>query len=161
MKIDGLRQLIKGIVSEMMDTMDSSLLNEDYHFSHKEYRMHEGTKEIVAMFEDNSKLKFEIHFRENRAELRDKWRHKAMTTWKSLANELHGDVQLSDACNPIQKTWKECFSEALKDPKMKDFIRTNNHQRVFPEVHPDKGYPAEVQGKPQPVMDCVNFTPRK
>lgn len=129
-------------------------LTEDYHIHHKEYRLYEGHKKIVAVFEDNSRLKFEVHFRDNHGEDKEKWRHKAMTTWKSLANELHGDVRLSDALNPIQKSWKECFSEALKHPKMKDFIRVNKHQKIFP----DKGYPTCVQGKPQIVTDPVNFT---
>lgn len=132
-------------------------LTEDYHFHHKEYRMYEGHRSIVAIFEDNSRLKFDVHFREKRGEDKEKWRHKAMTTWKSLANEIHGDIRLSDALNPIQKSWKKSFSEALKHPKMKDFVRINHHQRIFP----DKGYPASVQGKPQPVMDAVNFTPRR
>jgi hypothetical protein len=132
-------------------------LAEDYHFHHKEYRMYEGNRNIVAIFEDNSRLKFEVHFRDRRGPDREKWRHKAMTTWKSLANEIHGDIRLSDALNPIQKSWKQSFSEALKHPKMKDFVRVNHHQKIFP----DKGYPAKVQGKPQPVMDPVNFTPRR
>ena len=131
-------------------------ISEDFHHHHKDYRLYEGNRHIVAVFEDNTRLKFEVHFRNNRGEDKEKWRKKALTTWKSLANEIHRDVQLSDAFNPMQKSWKESFSEALKHPKMEPFVRINKHQRVFP----DKGYPAEVQGKPQPVMDGVNFTPR-
>lgn len=106
-------------------------LNEEYHFHHKEYRVYEGNRKIVALFEDNTRLSFEVHYRHNRGEDKDKWRHKAMTTWKSLANAIHSDVQLSDACNPIQKPWKQCFEEALKHPKMKEFVRDNHNQRVF------------------------------
>jgi len=129
-------------------------LNEEYHVHHKEYRLYEGNRSIVAIFEDNTRLKFEVHFRDNRGEDKEKWRHKAMTTWKSLANEIHGDVQLSDALNPIVKAWKECFQEALKHPKMKDYVRLKRHQKIFP----DKGYPPCVQGKPQIMTDPMNFT---
>lgn len=110
-------------------------LTEEYHVHHKEYRLYEGNRKIVACFEDNSRLKFEVHFRNNNGLDREKWRHKAMTTWKSLANEIHGDVQLSDALNPIQKSWKDSFAEALKHPKMKDYIRDNHHQRIFDPVN--------------------------
>ncbi len=156
MKTTEIKKLLKHIVSEIVDTMieDKIILNEDFHHYHKEYRLFEGSKEIVAQFDDNSQLKFEVHYREHRREDKDKWRRKAFTKWKSLASKLHGDVQLSDACNPIQKTWKECFAEALKSPEMKEYIRDNHHQKVFQ----DAGYPASVQGKAQPVIDPVNFT---
>lgn len=110
-------------------------INEDYHFHHKEYRLYEGNKKIVAVFEDNSRLAFEVHFRDIRGIDKEKWRKKAMTRWKSLANELHRDVPLSDACNPIQKSWKDCFAEALKNPEMEEFIRDNPHQKVFGSKH--------------------------
>mgnify|MGYP007128603986 CR=1 FL=1 len=129
-------------------------INEDYHFHHKEYRMYEGNRHIVVAFDDNSRLKFEVHFRDVRGQDREKWRKKAASTWKSLANELYRDVPLNDALNPIQKSWKECFQEAMKDPKLKPYIRNNHHQKVFD----DKGYPKSVQGKPQACIDPVNFT---
>lgn len=131
-------------------------LTEDFHHNHKEYRMFEANKHIIAIFEDNTRLKFEVHFRNMHGADRDKWRRRAFTTWKSLASKLHGDVTLSDVCNPIQRDWKDCFKEALKDPKMKAYIRKNPHHRVFE----DKGYPSSVQGKAQPCVDPVNFTPR-
>lgn len=106
-------------------------LNEDYHHLHKEYRLYEGNKHIVAAFDDGSRLSFEVHFRNNHGEDRDKWRRKAFTTWKSCANELHSDVELTEVGNPVEKSWKECFKEALKHPKMKEFIRSNHHQKIF------------------------------
>ena len=139
---------------EYYDEADGENLNEDYHFHHNDYRMYEGTREIFAVFEDNSRLTFEVHFRNAHGEDREGWRKKAMTTWKSLANELHRDVQLSDACNPIQKSWKECFEAALSHPKMKGYIRAHPHHKIFD----DKGYPSSVQGKAQPCIDPVNFT---
>jgi hypothetical protein len=131
-------------------------INEDYHFHHKEYRLYEGNRHIVVAFDDNTRLKFEVHFRNARGVDKEKWRRKAMSTWKSCANELHRDVPLSDALNPIQKSWKECFKEAMKNPKMKPYIRVHHHHKIFD----DKGYPAAVQGKPQAVVDPVNLTPR-
>jgi hypothetical protein len=110
-------------------------INENYHYLHKEYRLYEGNKHITAIFEDNSKLALEVHFHNNHGEDKDKWRRKAFTTWKSVANELHGDVQLSEVGNPIQKSWKECFKEALKHPKMKDYIRRNDQQPIFDPVN--------------------------
>lgn len=131
-------------------------INEDFHHSHKEYRLYEGNRHIVAVFEDNSRLKFEVHFRNNRGEDKDKWRRKAFTKWKSLASEIHNDVQLTEVGNPVQKSWKDSFKEAMDHPELKEFIRKNSHQKVYP----DKGYPASVQGKPQACIDPMNFTQR-
>ena len=129
-------------------------LNEDYHHLHKEFRLYEGNNKIVAIFEDNSRLSFGVHYREKHGMDREKWRRKAFTTWKSLANEIHSDVTLSEVGNPIQKTWKESFQEALHHPKLQEFIDKYPTQNVFE----DKGYPSSVQGKPQICMDPVNFT---
>lgn len=104
----------------------------NYHHFHNEYRLYEGHNKVIAVFEDNSRLSFKIHYRDNHGEDKEKWRKKACTTWKSLANEIHGDVQLSDGCNPIQKSWKESFEEALNHPKLKEFIITYPHKKVFP-----------------------------
>jgi len=133
-------------------------LTEDFHHLHKEYRLYEGNSHIVAIFEDNSRLMFEVHYHNNHGEDKEKHRHQAFTTWKSLANEIHGDVQLNEVGNPIQKSWKKCFKEALKHPKLQEYIRKPEHQRVFDDD--DKGYPTKVQRKPQPCIDPVNFTPR-
>jgi hypothetical protein len=129
-------------------------LMEDYHHLNKEYRLYEGNSHIIAVFEDNSKLKFEVHYHNKHGEDREKHRRRAFTTWKSLASEIHGDVQLSNACNPVQKSWKDSFKEALEHPKLQEYIRQPYHQRVYD----DKGYPKSVQGKPQAVIDPVNFT---
>lgn len=123
-------------------------INEGYHHLHKEYRLYEGNRHIVVIFEDNTRLKFEVHFRNMHGEDRDKWRHKAFTKWKSLATKLHNDEQLDDAYNPIVKSWKECFKKALKDPEMKEYIRSKPHQRVFDNK--------DIA----PTFDPINFTPR-
>ena len=133
---------LKNLIRESI----KEVIAEDYHRYHKEYRLYEGNKHIVAIFEDNTRLSFEVHFRNNRGEDKEKWRRKAFTTWKSLANELHSDVQLTEAGNPVQKSWKKCFQEALKDPKLQEFIRSKPHQKVF-----------DVS-KTAPVVDPINFT---
>ncbi len=130
-------------------------ITEDYHFHHEEYRMYEGNRHAVVAFDDGSRLKFEIHFRNAHGIDKEKWSKKAVSTWKSCANELHRDVPLSDACNPIQKSWKDCFTEALSDPRLKPYVREK-----FEKLFNDKGYPPKVQGKPQTVVDPVNLTPR-
>ncbi len=121
-------------------------LTEDYHHRHKEYRLYEGYNKIIAVFEDNSRLFFEVHFRDKRGEDKEKWRRKAFTTWKSLANEIHSDVQLTEVGNPVQKSWKASFEEALKHPKLNDFIREPHHQKVFDDKNTAS------------CIDPVNFT---
>lgn len=107
------------------------VLTEEYHRYHKEYRLYEGDKHIVAMFEDNSKIAFEVHFRNNHGEDKYKWRERACSRWKSLANKIHSDVQLTNGGNPIQKSWKECFEEALNHPDLQEFVRKNIHQKIY------------------------------
>lgn len=121
-------------------------INEDFHHLHKEWRLYEGNRHVVAIFEDGSKLSFEVHFRNKHREDREKWRHRAFTTWKSCANEIYHDTELTEAGNLEIKDWKSCFKEALKHPKMKDFVRTAKHSRVFDNT--DKA----------PIYDPVNFT---
>lgn len=121
-------------------------LHEDFHHLHKEYRLYEGNRHIIAIFEDGTRLKFEVHFRDKHGPDREKWRHRAFTTWKSCANEIHGDVRLSDACNPIQKSWRQSFKEALKHPRLQEFIRHSPHHRVF------------GKNEVEPIYDPVNFT---
>jgi hypothetical protein len=74
---------------------------------------------------------FEVHYHDKHGEDRDKWRRQAFSKWKSVANEIHRDVQLTEVGNPVEKTWKECFQEALNHPKLKDYIRKPHHQKVF------------------------------
>lgn len=151
-----IEKLIKHIVEQTLNIMQKDAVNEDYHHLHKEYRLFEGNDYIMALFEDGSRLQMDVHFRNKHGEDKEKWRHRAFTTWKSAASKLHNAKELTEAGNPIQKSWKECFEEALQDPKLQEFIRNKPHQRVFD----DAGYPASVQGKPAPCVDPVNFTPR-
>jgi hypothetical protein len=132
-----LKTLIKESILEV--------LSEDYHRYHKDYRLYEGNRHIVAIFEDNTRLAFEVHFRNNHGEDKELWRERACSRWKSLANKLHSDVQLSEGGNPIEKTWKECFEEALNSPELKEFIRKSPHNAVYRDEN-------------APVIDSVNFT---
>ena len=109
-------------------------VTEGFHHLHKDYRLYEGHNHIVAIFEDNSRLVFEVHYHDKHGEDRDKWRRQAFTKWKSAANEIYRDVQLTEVGNPIQKTWKEAFQEALKHPKLKDYIRKPHHQPVYSQT---------------------------
>ena len=114
-----------------------------YHHSHKDYRLFEANNHIVAIFEDNSRLVFEVHYHDKRKEDKEKWRRRAFSKWKTLANEIHRDIQLSEAGNPVEKSWKDCFKEALAHPELDEFIRNpTKHQRVYP------------------VADSIDFTPR-
>ena len=101
------------------------------HHLHKEYRMYEGKDHIHAIFEDGTRLVFEVHYHNTHGEDREKWRRKAFSKWKGLANEIHRDVQLTEVGNPIQKTWKQAFQEALEQPDLKEYIRKPNHHSVF------------------------------
>jgi len=146
---------IRDLIKETKKTI--KMISEDYHHIAKEYRLYEGDTHIIAKFDDSSKLMFEVHFRNNHGPDREKHRKKAFTKWKSLANEIHRDVQLTEAGNPIEKSWKQSFQEALKHPELQEYIRHSPHHKVFP----DKGYPAkEVQKKQTTCVDPVNFTPR-
>ena len=138
MNNDKLKLLITNIINEVIDALPSyakNTLMENYGHSHKEYRMYEGHQHITAAFNDNSRLTFEVHFRNNHGEDRDKWRRKAFTKWKSLANEIYRDAPLNEVGNPMQKSWKQSFEEALEHPELQEFIRKNNHQRVFDPVN--------------------------
>lgn len=108
-------------------------INEEYSYSNKDYRIYEGNDSIIASFNDGSRLKFEVHYHNNRGDDKEKWRRKAFSKWKSLASEIHNDVQLSEVGNKIQKSWKESFKEALDHPDIQEYIRKNNHQKIYPK----------------------------
>lgn len=108
-------------------------LTEDYHHYHKEYRLFEANRHIVAIFEDNTRLMFEVHYHANRGPDKEKWRHRAFSKWKTIANEIHNNVELNEVGNPMQKTWKQAFKEALEHPELQEFIRKEYHQRIYPQ----------------------------
>ena len=84
------------------------------------------------LFRSVSQSRYEIHYRNNRGEDKLRWKRKALTTWKSCATEIHKESEgYNDVGNWVEKPWHQCFKEALKHPKMKDFIRTNPEYKVF------------------------------
>jgi hypothetical protein len=136
---------IKKLIRETV----SQVLTEDYHRSHKEFRLFEGSNHIAAKFNDGSELRFEVHFRNNHGDDREKHRRQACSKWRSLASEIHGDIQLNEVGNEISKSWRESFSEALKHPDLQEFIRHSPHHKIYPNE------------SSAPTMDPVNFTHRR
>jgi hypothetical protein len=110
-------------------------INEDYHHSHSEYRLLEGDRLITAIFNDNSRLQFEIHFRDKKGRLeKEKYRKQAVSKWKSLAAKIYKENDtLDEVGNQHTITWKEAFSLALQEPELKEFIRDNHHQQIYPQ----------------------------
>jgi hypothetical protein len=120
---------------KLTDIIKEVLMEHSYHYNHKDYRMLEGNDNITVAFNDGSRLKFEVHFHNNHKEDKEKWRKKAASKWKTLASKIHGDVRLTDACNPVQKTWRQSFEEALEHPELQEYIRKNSHQKIFDPVN--------------------------
>jgi hypothetical protein len=162
---NNLEELVRIIVRETIETLknpDQGWIFEGIFHEHKEWIIYEGDSKITTIFEDNSRLSFEIGYpAETWNEDKHKWKHKAASKWKTLAREIYNSTGLSEAGNPIIKPWRVCYQEALESPEMKEFIH-KDAQPVFEAkgLTPidDKGYPKEVQGKPAPCMDSVNFT---
>ena len=133
-----LKLIIKAIIEEVINNLsmdERQSLMEDYHHLHKEYRLYEGSTHITALFEDNSKLAFEVHFRNKHGEDREKHRKKAVSKWKTLANEIHRDAPLNEVGNPQQKSWKQAFEEALKHPDLQEYVRHSPHHRIYDPVN--------------------------
>lgn len=103
---------------------------ENFH-ENKEWFIYEGERSVIAVFEDNSKQSFNIHFRNNRGDDRHKWKTKAARTWKKLAMEIRKSSGLSEVGNPVIIPWKECFEKALQDPSMKEFIDDGSSTPIF------------------------------
>jgi len=117
--------------SKLVRVDESRLLFENFH-DNKEWFLYEGDNTITAVFEDNSRQTFKIHFHTNRLrEDREKHRKKAAITWKKLAKEIRNSAGLNQAGNPIVIPWQECFSRALKHPMMKEFIDDMRATPIF------------------------------
>lgn len=105
----------------------------------KGWTVHEGTSHISTIFENGKQLAFELTFRNKIGEEKNKWRQQAASKWSSIAREIYNNPELNEIGNTIQKSWEECFKEALTDERLKPYIK-------------------EVDRTP--VFDPVNFTPR-
>jgi len=67
---------------------------------------------------------------------------KVSKAWVSLAKRLHKEPrEITECGNLIMRNWKECFSEALNDPKINRFTEKSGEGNA-------------------PIMDPVNFTLR-
>jgi len=137
--------LEKGLVSRVIGFRKdvpwmTENINEDYHHLNKNFIVHEGDRLITAVFPDNSRLQFEIHFRDTKGRAdKEKHRKQAVSKWKSLASKIYKENDtLDEVGNQHTITWKEAFSQALQEPELKEFIRDNQHQQIYrPE---DTGY---------------------
>jgi hypothetical protein len=85
--------------------------------------VHEGSQSVSAIFENGKQLSFELTFRNKKGGDKDKWRTQAASKWTSLAREIYNNPELNEIGNPKQKTWEQCFIEALNDETMKPFVK--------------------------------------
>jgi hypothetical protein len=106
------------------------LINESFKIG-KSWFVHEGTNNVTTIFESGEKMQFKLRLNGKYGSEKDKWRHQAANRWSSIAREIYNDADLNEIGNPIQKSWKECFSEALKDPRMVPFVDANQNQPIF------------------------------
>lgn len=110
------------------------LLNESFKEG-KGWVVHEGTGHITTIFENGNKLTFELTFRNKIGEDKHKWRTKAASKWTSIAREIYNNPEINEIGNTIQKTWEQCFQEALGDERLKPFIREMDRTPVFDPVN--------------------------
>jgi hypothetical protein len=123
----------------------------------KEWVLHNGARhdkdsKVSVYFTEDKKVKkiwFEVNYKGvcktdgKNNENMDKWSKKATRTFSGLAKNKYKNPELNEIGNPIQKSWVECFMEALKDESMKPFIKNYG-----------------VEEKNAPIMDPINFSPR-
>ncbi len=108
----------------------SNLLNESFRIGNGWF-VHEGSQSISTIFDDGRQMSFELTFRDKKRDDKNKWRSQAAGKWLSIAREIYNNPELTEIGNPIQKTWFECFTEALKDERMKPFVKPSDRSSVF------------------------------
>jgi len=127
------------------------LLFENFH-ENKEWFIYEGGQTLTAVFGDNTRQTFKVHFHKNRlGEDRDKHRKKAASTWKRVATEIRKSAGLSKVGNPIVIPWQECFEQALKDPMMLEFIDDLRATPIFESWMPMLNIWLPPDGNPKKV----------
>ena len=110
---------------------ESQLIFENFH-ENKEWFLYEGENTITAVFEDNSRQTFKLHYHANRLrEDKEKHRKKAANTWKRLARDIRNGAGLTEVGNPVVIPWQECFQKALQDPMMREFIDDLRSTPIF------------------------------
>jgi hypothetical protein len=105
----------------------------------KEWFVYEGTRYVSAIFENGKQISFEMSYGNKTGLDKQKVGKKAASKWIGLAREIYNNPEINEVGNPQQKSWEECFQEALGNPVMKEYIKNPNVT---------------------PVFDPVNFTPR-
>lgn len=95
------------------------------------WMIHEGTSHITTIFEDGKQMSFELTFRNKKGDDKDKWRKQASGKWATIAREIYNNPDLNEIGNLMQKSWEQCFQEALGDDRLKPFIREVDKTPVF------------------------------
>lgn len=137
---ESMKQFVKnwGVDCSNWKGMTKETVNETFKTGNG-WSVYEGTNYITTIFENGKEISFELTFRNKIREDKDKWRTQAASKWSGIAKEIYNNPELNEIGNPKQKSWEECFSEALIDERMKPFIKETDRT---------------------PVFDPVNFTPR-
>jgi len=55
---------------------------------------------------------------------------KVSKKWVSSAKRIRNNPDLNEIGNPVEKSWQQCFREALNDPKVKPFIEESNEMDI-------------------------------
>jgi len=127
------------------------LLFENFH-ENKEWFIYEGADTLTAVFEDNSRQTFKVHFHEKRLrEDREKVRKKAAGLWKRLAMEIRKSAGLNKVGNPVIIPWQECFEQALKDPQLQEFVDDMRAVPIFESWMPMQNIWLAPDGTPKRV----------
>jgi len=91
------------------------------------YRIKIKTKGLKKKGDTNAKLYERVRSHTN----------KVSSTWVSEAKKIYNNPELNEVGNPIQKTWHQCFKEALQSPKISPFIEGVEESRwQAPIVNP-------------------------
>lgn len=67
---------------------------------------------------------------------------KVAKAWVSAAKRIKNTPELNEIGSPVEKSWVECFQEALEDSKVKPYLENVSEESV------------------SAIADPVNFTPR-
>jgi hypothetical protein len=76
------------------------------------FRIKIKTKGLKKKGDTNAKLYERVRQHTNRVS----------SAWISEAKKIYGNPELNEAGNPIQKSWHQCFKEALQSPKVSPFV---------------------------------------
>jgi hypothetical protein len=130
---------------------ESRLLFENFH-ENKEWFIYEGDHTLTAVFEDNSRQTFKLHFRQNRLrEDKEKHRKKAASVWKRMATQIRKSAGIGSSGNPVIIPWQECFQKASESPEMLEYIDDLRSSPIFESWMPIKNYWLAPDGRAHSV----------